>query len=145
MLGWRLPDTRAGSSALHWQNRERDKGSEAVCQEQRRQTDCFCTSLDCHVWCNCSSTLARIEPEARASAGSPDPGDGAQAWDRPGAPFEEFVGKVISHRLGKYKQPDHPNRISREDFKELYRKSWKAIIEAERKVTVWTHLKLRCF
>ena len=41
---------------------------------------------------------------------------------------------MIAHRLGKYKQPGHPNRIDRDDFKELYKKSLRQIIDAERKV-----------
>ena len=66
--------------------------------------------------------------------GSPSPNDAVQSWERPNAAFEEFVGRVIGHRLGKYKQPDHPNCISQEEFRELYRKCQKSIIEAERKV-----------
>ena len=67
-------------------------------------------------------------------SGSPSPKNGAKSWDRPSVEFDEFVGQVIAHRLGKYKQPGHPNQISQEDYKELYKKSRRAIIDAERKV-----------
>lgn len=56
------------------------------------------------------------------------------SWDRPSADFDAFVGRVIARRLSKYQQPDHPNHISQEEFKELYKKSRRAIIDAERKV-----------
>ena len=44
------------------------------------------------------------------------------------------MGQVIARRLGKYKQAGHPNHISQEDYKELYKKSRRAIIDAERRV-----------
>ena len=68
-------------------------------------------------------------------SGSPSPKNGAKSWDRPSVDFDEFVGQVIAHRLGKYKQPRHPNHISQEDYKDLYKKSRRAIIDAERKVS----------
>jgi hypothetical protein len=42
-------------------------------------------------------------------------------WDEPGPEFEAFVGDAVKRRLGKYVQPDHPNRISKEDAQSLYR------------------------
>jgi hypothetical protein len=42
-------------------------------------------------------------------------------WDEPGSEFEAFVGDAVKRRLGKYVQPDHPNRISKEDAQSLYR------------------------
>jgi hypothetical protein len=43
------------------------------------------------------------------------------SWDEPGPEFEAFVGDAVKRRLGKYVQPDHPNRISKEDAQSLYR------------------------
>lgn len=42
-------------------------------------------------------------------------------WDQPGPEFEAYVCDAVKHRLGKYVQPDHPNRISKEDAQQLYR------------------------
>ncbi|KAF6266781.1 hypothetical protein COO60DRAFT_13749 [Scenedesmus sp. NREL 46B-D3] len=42
-------------------------------------------------------------------------------WDEPGPEFEAFVADSVKRRLGKYVQPDHPNRISKEDAQSLYR------------------------
>ena len=69
-------------------------------------------------------------------SGSPSPKNRTKSWDRPSVDFDEFVGQVIAHRLGKYKQPGHPNQISQDDYKELYKKSRRAIIDAERKVSL---------
>lgn len=62
-----------------------------------------------------------------------------KSWNRPDADFDEFVATVIGHRLGKYTQPGHPHHINHEDFKQLYWKSKRAIIDAERKVDTLTH------
>lgn len=43
------------------------------------------------------------------------------AWDGPDTHFELFVGETVKHRLGKYVQPEHPNRISKQDAQILYR------------------------
>ncbi len=44
-----------------------------------------------------------------------------EVWDEPDTNFEAFVADTVKHRLGKYVQPDHPNRISKEDAQMLYR------------------------
>ena len=49
--------------------------------------------------------------------------------------FEEFVDRVIRHRLKKNQQPGHPNRISQDEVNSLFQKSRRAIIDAEREVT----------
>lgn len=43
------------------------------------------------------------------------------SWDQPGPDFEAFVGEAVKHRLGKYVQPDHPNRITKEEAQQLYK------------------------
>ena len=43
------------------------------------------------------------------------------SWEQPGADFEAFVGEAVKHRLGKYVQPDHPNRITKEEAQQLYK------------------------
>lgn len=45
----------------------------------------------------------------------------SDAWDQPGPGFEAVVSDAVKHRLGKYVQPDHPNRITKEDAQQLYR------------------------
>lgn len=62
------------------------------------------------------------------------------SWDQPGPDFEAFVGEAVKHRLGKYVQPDHPNRITKEEAQQLYRQghhhgscSW--VVEATVKQT----------
>jgi len=54
------------------------------------------------------------------------PGEGEQqhypdSWDQPGPDFEAFVGESVKHRLGKYVQPDHPNRITKDEAQQLYK------------------------
>jgi hypothetical protein len=44
-----------------------------------------------------------------------------EGWEQPGPDFEAFVCDAVKRRLGKYVQPDHPNRISKEDAVCLYR------------------------
>jgi hypothetical protein len=55
----------------------------------------------------------------------------SDSWDYPGPEFEAFVGEAVKHRLGKYVQPDHPNRISREEAHQLYRKLRREVVEKE--------------
>lgn len=43
------------------------------------------------------------------------------SWEQPGPDFEAFVSEAVKHRLGKYVQPDHPNRISKEEAQQLYK------------------------
>jgi hypothetical protein len=43
------------------------------------------------------------------------------SWDQPGPDFEAYVGEAVKHRLGKYVQPDHPNRITKEEAQQLYK------------------------
>jgi hypothetical protein len=53
-------------------------------------------------------------------AGGPS-GEFPDTWDAPDEPFQSFVGEMVRRRLGKYVQPDHPNRISKEEAQALYR------------------------
>ncbi|GBF93173.1 histone-lysine N-methyltransferase [Raphidocelis subcapitata] len=57
--------------------------------------------------------------------------DFPDAWEAPDASFELFVGETVRRRLGKYVQPDHPNRISRDEAQALYRKLKREVVEKE--------------
>ena len=48
--------------------------------------------------------------------------DFPETWDEPSADFERFVSETVRHRIGKYVQPDHPNRVSKEAAENLLRK-----------------------
>ena len=48
-------------------------------------------------------------------------GDQPDAWEEPDDNFGEFVSEVVRHRLGKYVQPEHPNRIQNTDAQLLYK------------------------
>jgi hypothetical protein len=39
----------------------------------------------------------------------------------PDESFASFAGDMVRHRLGKYVQPEHPSRITKEDAQQLYR------------------------
>eukprot|EP00878_Enallax_costatus_P017975 GHUV01018901.1.p1 GENE.GHUV01018901.1~~GHUV01018901.1.p1 ORF type:complete len:1118 (+),score=463.86 GHUV01018901.1:2890-6243(+) len=52
-------------------------------------------------------------------------------WDQPRPEFEAFVSDAVKHRLGKYVQPDHPNRITKEDAQQLYRKLRREVVDKE--------------
>jgi hypothetical protein len=52
-------------------------------------------------------------------------------WEAPTAEFEAFVSDVVKHRIGKYEQPEHPNRIAHEEGAALYRKIRREIIAKE--------------
>lgn len=43
------------------------------------------------------------------------------SWEQPGPDFEAFVGDAVKRRLGKYVQPDHPNRITKDEAQQLYK------------------------
>ena len=63
------------------------------------------------VWC----------PHARAEWARGVSHDYPEMWEKPDPSFEAFVCEMVRHRIGKYVQPDHPNRVSLEDAERLYR------------------------
>lgn len=42
-------------------------------------------------------------------------------WDTPNQGFEAFVTETVQHRIGKYVQPDHPNRVASKDAHVLHK------------------------
>ncbi|KAK9845360.1 hypothetical protein WJX81_004380 [Elliptochloris bilobata] len=56
-----------------------------------------------------------------------------EAWDAPGPRFEDFVEDCVRRRLGKYRQPAHPMRLSAEEAMALYKKVRRVIVDTERK------------
>ena len=55
------------------------------------------------------------------------------AWDAPGPRFEGFVEDCVRRRLGKYRQPAHPMRLSVEEALALFKKVRRVIVDTERK------------
>jgi hypothetical protein len=55
------------------------------------------------------------------------------AWDAPGPRFEGFVEDRVRRRLGKYRQPAHPLRLSLEEAAALFKKVRRVILDTERK------------
>ncbi|GAX78575.1 hypothetical protein CEUSTIGMA_g6014.t1, partial [Chlamydomonas eustigma] len=55
-----------------------------------------------------------------------------ETWEAPNEAFERYVAEMVQHRIGKYAQPDHPNRISNEEAMILNKKIQREIIEKER-------------
>lgn len=55
------------------------------------------------------------------------------AWDAPGPQFEGFVEDCVRRRLGKYRQPAHPMRLSMEEAAALFKKVRRVIVDTERK------------
>lgn len=52
-------------------------------------------------------------------------------FEKPNAAFEEFVAEVVRHRVGKYEQPDHPMRLTRDEAVQIYRRIRREIMEKE--------------
>jgi hypothetical protein len=53
--------------------------------------------------------------------GSFQPSAYPASWEVPDESFASFAGDMVRHRLGKYVQPEHPSRITKEDAQQLYR------------------------
>lgn len=59
-----------------------------------------------------------------------------ETWEEPDNGFEAFVSETVRHRLGKYVQPDHPNRISSDVAHGLFR--WvHMVLHGTREDRVW--------
>jgi len=82
------------------------------------------------------------EGSAAAEGGSSGAGGGGEAgssapvvypdeWDSPTPDFEAFISDIVKHRIGKYEQPEHPNRISHEEAASIFRKIRREIIAKE--------------
>ena len=54
-------------------------------------------------------------------------------WDAPGPRFEGFVEDCVRRRIGKYRQPAHPLRLSGEEALALFKKVRRVIVDTERK------------
>lgn len=55
-------------------------------------------------------------------------------WDAPGPRFEGFVEDCVRRRIGKYRQPAHPLRLSGEEALALFKKVRRVIVDTESKV-----------
>jgi len=64
-----------------------------------------------------------------ANEGSFECGDGF--WEKPDRLFEGWVDDVIRHRLGKYEQPDHPARLSRDEASALFKQIRREVLAKE--------------
>lgn len=64
--------------------------------------------------------------------GSFQPSAYPASWEVPDESFASFAGDMVRHRLGKYVQPEHPSRITKEDAQQLYRKLSREVVERER-------------
>lgn len=56
-----------------------------------------------------------------------------ETWEAPDTSFESFVTETVQHRIGKYVQPEHPNRLRNKDAHTLNRKIVREVIEKERR------------
>ncbi|KAI8470635.1 MAG: hypothetical protein J3K34DRAFT_521189 [Monoraphidium minutum] len=73
----------------------------------------------------------RMSPIVGGAKGAPPLARAPHSWEAPNASFEAFVGETVKRRLGKYVQPDHPNRITRDEAQALYRKLKREVVEKE--------------
>jgi hypothetical protein len=71
------------------------------------------------------NSVASAEAEVAVPVAYPD------EWESPTSEFEAFVGDIVKHRIGKYEQPEHPNRITHEEAASIYRKIRREIIAKE--------------
>ncbi|KAG1676074.1 hypothetical protein FOA52_014939 [Chlamydomonas sp. UWO 241] len=54
-------------------------------------------------------------------------------WEAPDESFEAFVSETVQHRIGKYVQLDHPNRIADADARTLNRKIMREVTDKEKR------------
>lgn len=54
-----------------------------------------------------------------------------EGWDHLSRDFEEFVSQTLRQRIQKYKQPEHPLKLSESEADALFVKLYALIIESE--------------
>jgi hypothetical protein len=71
------------------------------------------------------------DDDAGGGGGGAGAGGGQEVWETPEGGFEAFVAEVVRRRLGKYEQPDHPARLSRDQAASLFRQLRREVLGKE--------------